>query len=207
MNSFLDRNIVTMNHSAEGHLMEDHLSDDQIDDHLIGDLAAAPAAHLAACTECTVRVAAAGLPIANFDSVTLAWSERRSATLPIPSLSTQKPVWQRHMGWVTASFALAIGFAFINVSHEINVGTASLQSAPQYYEPAATPASAQPRPALIQTASVAAAPAPAQISTDNQMLKAVDDELQSPSEDPSELGLEPAHASRARSLAAISVED
>ena len=39
-----------------------HLSEDEIDDQLIGDLAAAPAAHLDACALCTHRVTQAKDP-------------------------------------------------------------------------------------------------------------------------------------------------
>jgi hypothetical protein len=208
MNSFLDLHTVPMTHSADtlfskdtlnNQLSNDHLSDDQIDDHLIGDLATEPALHLAACSVCTERVAAALLPIANFDAATLAWSERRSATLPVPDLSGQRPVWQRQMAWVTASFALAIGIALSTVSRDIQ--TAALQPAPRAFAPVSAP-----QLPLTETAAVAS-PAPAQVSADNQMLKAINDELEASAETPADLGLDPGSIHPARSLATISVQD
>ena len=99
----------------------DHLTADQIDDHLIGDLAAAPAAHLAACSLCTDRVAAVANPIASFQHVATAWSERRSATLPIPVPTQQQPLWQRHTAWASACLTLAVGVALINASHQFSI--------------------------------------------------------------------------------------
>ena len=84
------------------HLTLHHLTPDQVDDHLIGDLAPAPAAHLAACSLCAERVALARSPLSSFQQVSTAWSERRSATLPIPVLDQQRPLLQRHMASASA---------------------------------------------------------------------------------------------------------
>jgi hypothetical protein len=191
--------------STQSAALLEHLSDDQIDDHLIGDLASEPSAHLAECAHCCERVALAAAPIASFDSVTMAWSERRSATLPIPDLSAQRPLWQRHMTSAMACFTFVLGVALINADHQIASKTAQLQPAHQN----STFQAAVPAPVPTETASVTLAPqfAPpdAQISTDNQMLKAVDDEIQPSLDSPSALGLEPVRSSAPQRLAVVSV--
>jgi hypothetical protein len=172
-----------------------HLTPDQIDDHLIGDLAAAPAAHLAACTLCAERVAAARSPIASFQQVSTAWSERRSATLPIPIPARQAPVWQRHMAWATATLSMALGFAFINATHQFSIlntqepapiASTSAQSTP-VQQPVITPQAPE-------TASIAPSPRAARISADNHMLRSIDASLDPSTDSPAALGLMPAAA-------------
>ncbi len=125
MNAYPDLDISSANALAAG-----HLTDDQIDDQLIGDLAAAPAAHLAACSLCAERVATAASPLSDFQNVSTAWSERRSATLPIPVLSQPRPLWQRYTAWATASLTLAFGMAFLNANHQFSLRTAAPLPAP-----------------------------------------------------------------------------
>jgi hypothetical protein len=183
-----------------------HLSDDQIDDQLIGDLAPESAAHLAACTDCSQRVASAAAPITSFESVTMAWSERHSATLPLPDLSAQRPLWQRHMTTAMAAFTFVLGFALINANYQFSARTPNFQ--PAHENPA--PRVVFPTPVFAQTSSVHIAHPQAQISADNQMLKAVDMELEASAESPADsssaLGLEPA-AAAPRPAATVSVQD
>ena len=156
-----------------------HLSEDEIDDHLIGDLAAAPAAHLDACALCTHRVTQAKDPIASFQSLSMAWSERRSATLPVPNRSMNKSFWQRRGAWVTACSALAIGIAFANVGHRSSL-TADVQ-----------PTQVQPTRQVAAGTNDTTAPPAQQISADNQMLQAIDDEIHTAPNSPAALGLDP----------------
>jgi hypothetical protein len=86
-----------------------HLTEDQLDDHLIGDLAAPAAAHLAACQLCSARVAAVASPIASFQSVSLAWSERVSAAAPMPELPSSRTLLERRLAWSFAVAACAVG--------------------------------------------------------------------------------------------------
>jgi len=182
-----------------------HLSDDQIDDHLIGDLATEPAAHLAACAHCAQRASAAAAPIASFESVTMAWSERRSATLPVPELAAQRPLWQRHMTTAMAGFTFVLGFALINANHQF----ASTDLAPaQSTHRAATARVNFPSPVFTQAAASVHVDHPAaQISADNQMLEAVDTELDASADTPSDLGLEPVSTAAPGPLATVSVQD
>jgi hypothetical protein len=196
----------------------DHLTADQIDDQLIGDLAPAPAAHLAACSLCAERVATAASPIADFHNVSTAWSERRSATLPIPVVSQQRPLWQRYTSWATASLTLAFGMAFINATHQFSLRTVTPQpvptaqslaapqtiaSLPTAPEPTAPRILASPAPALTETASIAPAPHATQISADNHMLRAIDASFDPSADSPASLGLMPAAAPGPRPPASI----
>jgi hypothetical protein len=183
-------------------LIADHLTADQIDDHLIGDLAAEPAAHLAACALCTSRVADAADPLASFQHVATAWSERRSATLPIPVPAPLQPLWQRHMAWATACLSLAIGIAVVNASHQFTFQPAAPQptesaavqpSLPQQAaaQPIASLQAAPKAPALTETASVAPSPRATQIAADNHMLRAIDASFDPDADSPAALGLLP----------------
>lgn len=182
-------------------LNQPHLSEDQIDDQLLGDLAALPALHLVACSLCADRVAAAAQPISSFASLTMAWSERRSATLPLPDLSGHKPLYQRQMAWGTAFFAIALGIALTNAGHQVSLRAANLQASVQ-----TSPTVAQPT-ALTESASISLPPREATISADNHMLKAIDDELQTASEDPAALGLELFNQQPSHSPAPAYVQD
>jgi hypothetical protein len=177
----------------------DHLTADQIDDHLIGDLAVAPAAHLAACSFCADRVAAVANPIASFQHVATAWSERRSATLPIPVPAQQQPLWQRHMAWASACLTLAVGVALINASHQFSTQTAAPQPAPTLAAEAVLVQQAIAPPkatVLTETASVAPSAHTTQIAADNHMLRAVNDAFDPFAESPADLGLTDSHSNR-----------
>jgi hypothetical protein len=179
-------------------LMGAHLTDEQIDAELLGDLGEQPAEHLAACAECTERVTQAAVPLASFRATTMAWSERRSATMPMPAVEAQGQVWQRRMGWVMASFVLVAGIVLVNNRH--NEMTASVQeaqaSAPQDAVPVAPVKMASAAPARLATTAVAqTAPVAAdndRFAADNTMLKAVDVELNASVDSPALLGLEAA---------------
>lgn len=106
-----------MNSNMTATSQTEHLSESQLDDYLIGDLAAGPAAHLAACSLCTARVAAAEAPIAAFKTVSLAWSERRSATLPLTP-QPRPARWGQRLAWATAmSAALLTGISIPVLRH------------------------------------------------------------------------------------------
>ncbi len=196
MNVYPDQEVPSAGHLAADPLTPDHLTDDQIDDHLIGDLAPAPAAHLAACTACTERVATAASPMANFQSVSTAWSERRSATLPIPVVSQQRPIWQRYTSWATASLTLAFGMAFLNATHQFSIRTVTTQPVPTAQSPVVQTIAphiiASPAPALTETASIGPTPHTTQISADNHMLRAIDASFDPSADSPAALGLMPA---------------
>jgi len=167
---------------AAGHLSEDqaagHLSEDQLDDCLIGDLAAAPAAHLAACPLCRQRVAEAGRPLASFGAVSLAWAERVSATSPVPSIAAARTAWERRLSWSMALATCAVAMGIITAGYGFaGLGFAGLGGAAA-------------GPGLAQSASSAsvAGPSTEQVSNDNRLLRTIDLELAA-SESPAALGL------------------
>ncbi len=192
MNSHPDQRATI---SAE--LSAGHLTPDQIDDHLIGDLAAAPAAHLLACSLCAERVALARSPLASFQQVSTAWSERHSATLPIP-VPSERPSWQRHTAWATATLSMALGFAFINATHQFSIlntpQPAPVASTSTQLTPVQQSLVAPKAPALTETASIAPSPRAARISADNHTLRAIDASLDPSTDSPAALGLLPAAA-------------
>lgn len=172
-----------------------HLSADQVDDQLIGCLAAEPAAHLATCPLCTRRVAAAADPLASFRRVTTAWSDRYSATLHVPIVSRQRPLWQRHIGWATACLTVAVGIALTNTSQGwLAFGHAGTQPATQQttQQDRAPQDSAQQDSAQQDPAQQGATTNPHldQVSADNQMLHDIDSELDTSAETPSAFGLQ-----------------
>ncbi len=208
MNSHPDHLASIPAESFAARLTPDHLTPDQIDDHLIGDLAPAPAAHLDACSLCAERVALARSPIASFQQVSTAWSERRSATLPIPIPAEQRSSWQRHTAWATATLSMALGFAFINATHQFSIlNTQPAPVATAQLTPAQQPAPAPKTSVLTATASVAPAPhvvrLAARISADNHMLQAIDASLDPSSDSPAALGLTPAPAPNTGTLTSI----
>jgi hypothetical protein len=194
--------ILNFRHTLSSATRLPHLSEVEIDDQLLGELAAAPAAHLAACTHCTARLAEASSPLAAFDTLTLAWSERRSATLPLPDLSQQRPLWQRRIAWATASFACVLGLSLANLSNQVK-----LRSSDALGSPAASARQVALPSIHLNTNASIAKPQPSQISADNQMLQAVDSELDAVAVTPAALGLEPVSTPATRSAAAISVQD
>jgi hypothetical protein len=123
--------------------------------------------------------------------VTLAWSERHSATLPLNSLQEARrraaAGWrQRFAVGAVLTAVLALGVA-VPVLHHQSRTDATLN-----------------RPAPVVTGTETASTSPQespeeqmQIQRDNQMLKAIDQELNSGSVSPAALGLqEPAGSSR-----------
>ena len=155
---------------------ETHLTDEQIDDYLIGDLSAGLEAHFAVCGMCQDRVAAMEGPIAVFKNVSLAWSERQSATLPVRPAGIQlQTARSRRLLWAaTATTAVAISVA-IPLAHH-GSPKAAAQSAPQ---------------ASTSPAQTYSAEREEQIAQDNQMLQDIDREIGAPVSSPSEtFGLE-----------------
>ncbi|MES2392256.1 MAG: hypothetical protein V4555_11490 [Acidobacteriota bacterium] len=154
-----------------------HLTDDQIDEYLMGDLSAEATAHLDACNPCLTRVAEVEQPLASFRAVSLAWSERRSATLPLQEFAPVRPRWTRRFVWgATAAAALVIGIVVPTLhapaATETNVAVAAVAPAP-----------------VAPVVQVAHISREEQIARDNQMLQAIDRELNASVESPAALGL------------------
>jgi hypothetical protein len=185
--------------SGSGYSAELHLDPAQIDQHLIGDPAPAVAAHLAECELCELRVAAAAAPLVAFRAVSLAWGERRSATLPLHHSLVRASTLHPRLGWAAAAVvALAVGVAVPALSHQRQEESARITSHPaaqtaQAVSQRAEPSDSQTPVSEIQVrADVQNSAAPGeQIVRDNQMLKAIDRELDASAESPAVFGLLP----------------
>jgi len=179
-----------------------HLSNDQIDDQLIGELEPAAAVHLSSCADCTARVAAAAEPIAGFVAVSNAWSERRSATLPLLAASataSRRNYALRVTAAVAATAVLVVTFALHPLMSPASHSAGPMQ-ATQTTPAAPTASQPQALTELASTGPTETALSPRErmlrerISRDNQMLKAIDTALDT-SESAASLGLEPAGSS------------
>jgi hypothetical protein len=179
-----------------------HLTEAELDSCLIGDAAPEAAAHLSVCDPCRAALAEMEAPLASFRAVTLAWSERRSATLPLDNLAAARR--RAASGWrqraaVSAGLAaaMAVGVA-IPVFHHVRSSEPQTQTQTAQSQPVAQPTlptdsqANLPAPAATETASLKQQESPAQqIRRDNQMLRAIDLELDSRMVSPSALGLQP----------------
>jgi hypothetical protein len=200
-------NLDAGNHSedaASEHAI--HLSEEQIEDQLLGELSGGAAAHLAGCDHCTARVAAAAEPITDFCDVAMAWSERRSATMPLPVGPTDGLLWQRRMGWVTAAFAVALGLSLVGGGHRAAVETASVEPDQTLEATSAAPAQVAAAPRVVAVEAVQDTSAD-RYSGDNRMLQAIDTELDASVETPATLGLQSGADQSSNESSQTSLED
>jgi hypothetical protein len=166
------------------HLTQDE-SEDELESVLIGD--ARPGVHRASggCEPCQAALAELEMPLASFRAVTLAWSERRSATMPLRDLqaaqSRAAAAWRQRFALSAGlAAALAIGVALPVLHYE-----ATQSDAARNQHSAQTAATTE-----TASASSEESPQQQQIARDNQMLRAIDQELSSSVESPAALGLQ-----------------
>jgi hypothetical protein len=193
-------NLTASAHLSDAHLSDAHLSDDQLEDALLGELGAAERRHLQACAPCAARVAELDAALADFRSVTLAWSERRSATLPLGEGLRSRGRMARPLAWaVAASLALLVGL----------VAPTALQRPPvqRAAQVAASTETAANGTGANDTGTNGAASPDEQISRDNQMLGAIDRELDASATTPAALGLQPVNAERTSRDRAATLRD
>lgn len=183
-----------------------HLSEEQIDDQLMGDLSGEAAAHLVDCEACSRRVAKAGAPIQGFRDVGTAWAERRSATMPIPSVQAGALVWQRRVGWAMTACALVVGISLSGNERKVEMLRASVQSAQSVDAVSATTARVAVVPVAVGNGTVDETSAE-RYSGDNRMLKAIDSELDASVETPAAMGLETVSEQPRSQSGPSSVED
>jgi hypothetical protein len=186
-----------------------HLTEDQIDEALLGDLNASPAAHLKSCAVCTARLAAAEMPLASFKAVSLAWSERHSATMPaVMPLRPGMGARGRLLAWSAAlSVMMAAGVAVPVLLHQDRTPSTG-DHAKQLLIPAtaqatvveaSTPSEPPENPvALNRARSVREGVSQDKISQDNAMLRDIDRELDASTATPAVLTLEAPHGPLAK---------
>lgn len=161
-----------------------HLTEDELELVLIGDAAPESMAHLSACMPCKRALTEMEAPLVGFRAVSLAWSERRSATLPLNGLQEAR---RRAAASWRQRFALGAGLTAVLT---LSVAVPILH---HQFRTDATLNGRGPVVPVAETASASSQDLPEeqiQIQRDNQMLKAIDQELSSSSENPATLGLQ-----------------
>lgn len=166
-----------------------HLSEEQIDEQLMDGLSGEAASHLAECALCSGRVAEVGTPIAHFCEVSGAWAERRSATMPMPSVQGGAVVWQRRVGWAMTACALVVGISFTASERKVEMLRVSTQSLQSVETESVATAQVEVAPAAVARGAEDASAAE-RYSGDNMMLKTIDSELDASVETPAAMGLE-----------------
>jgi hypothetical protein len=173
-----------------------HLTEDQIDDVLLGDLASDPVAHLAGCNVCQARIALAEAPIASFKAVSLAWSERRSATLPSKPILSSASSWYRHASWAAAASAVLLLAIAVPVTryeastsnHQLASNNTRHSAQPAQTNSTTTASNEIPHRNSIQPIATGTSSGPhaVQIARDNQMLQDIDRELEASVQTPAD---------------------
>jgi hypothetical protein len=154
-----------------------HLTDDQIDDLLIGDAAAATSAHLASCSDCAARLAAAYEPLASFNAASLAWGERRSATLPLQLQPKPTGLFAGGRLRVAIGTAAAAAVALVLALPLLHHGSTKVTEYQAVSQPAPTQ-TVVPAPGTKPATAPTQSQTPEdQIARDNQLLEAIDREL------------------------------
>jgi len=170
-----------------------HLTEEQIDELLMGSLEPGEAAgmreHAAGCAACAAQLAEIEAPLESFKAVTLAWSERRSATLPVrPAAKRAGARWGMGLAWGSLAAAALLAAVIPVLRHEQDVRVEKAYhnaTKTQGTSQTATTASGtvQPaNPAAAQDDSTGTdVPENTQeIANDNRMLAMVDYELNAP---------------------------
>jgi anti-sigma factor RsiW len=172
-----------------------HLTDEQIDELLMGSLEAGEATrmreHAAGCEACAAQLVELEAPLESFKAVTLAWSERRSATLPVhPAPRRVAARWAMGLAWGSLAAAALLAAVIPVLHHEQNVRVqqayrnAVNKQGEGHAATASTPAGAvtpeNSTSAQRENASTDVPENTQEIANDNRMLAMVDEELNAP---------------------------
>lgn len=139
--------------------MMTHLNSDQIEEVLMGIADCGSEMHLAECAACRKLVADAGVSLGDFRAVAVAWSERKSATMPtsLSAALAHRASARRPLAWSAAALTL---FA---------VGLFTTMTMPGTRVPEAAQET--------NTPAVSAQGSAEELAGDNQMLNEIDREL------------------------------
>jgi len=168
-----------------------HLTENQIDELLIGSLEAGEAAllreHAAGCEACAAQLAEIESPLESFKAVTLAWSERRSATLPVrPAAQRAGARWGLGLAWGSVAAAALLGAVIPVLRHERNVRMQEAQNKTARIQGPTQPAVTAPEQTANSTgatddsANTDVQESAQEIASDNRLLAMVDEELNAP---------------------------
>jgi hypothetical protein len=174
-----------------------HLTDEQIDELLMGSLELGEATgmreHAVGCVACAAKLAELEAPIAGFKAVTLAWSERRSATLPVRPVSRRAGAgarWGMGLAWGSLAAAALLAAVIPVLRHEQSVRlkeaylNATRAQGTRRMATAIAPSEAVQRvnstSAQDQGVSTDVPENAQEIANDNRLLAMVDEELNAP---------------------------
>jgi len=132
-----------------------HLNDDQFADCLLGSKTnSAQAAHLLECPGCREELELFRSSVENFNSMSLVWSEKRSATSPTCVVSKGSSGWVSNWAWSMAIVMLLSVGTSLHTRNEANQASSTVQtSAPNNQN------------------------SEAEIAKDNELMKAVNREI------------------------------
>ncbi len=137
-----------------------HLTDEQLTDHLLGVSFPAIDQHLAECEVCRKEVASMRSSFQFFDHASMAWSEQtRHAAGRTPSLRRAAPFWRPAAVWAAACVAVIAALLLFGLLRR--------------------PVKTSPLGGVSVAASDASDGNTAELSQDNQLLAAIDKELDS----------------------------
>ena len=146
-----------------------HLTDEQFADLLLGSESASVQAHLKACSQCVSEADRLSGAIGDFNTQSRLWAERQAAVRPILSPDRQSAFTWLHRPQAWAAAALAVALA-------AGIGVSALRDHTRAAQTIATQSS------IAQSADAQAQPAaqvtPATLKADNELLSAIDGELQ-----------------------------
>jgi hypothetical protein len=196
-NSFLNSELKSIAGLRVEESQMTHVTDEQIDELLMGSLEAGEAAgmreHAVGCAACAAKLAELEVPIASFKAVTLAWSERRSATLPVRPVSRRAGAgarWGMGLAWGSLAAAALLAAvipvlrheqsvrvkeAYLNATKDKGIGQMAIATAPPEAVQPANSTSAQD-----QSISTDVPENAQEIANDNRLLAMVDEELNAP---------------------------
>lgn len=144
-----------------------HPSQEELDDLLMGiatiEVRTRVEAHLELCPSCLAQVTTVQSALSVFNQASLAWSEARSNSLPLPSAAPAVSSWRGLPGRLVVAaivlFALALG---LHLFH-------------------------RPAPAPLTAANRAPAVSNQELARDNDLLQAINAEINTPVPSPAEL--------------------
>jgi len=185
-----------------------HLTEDQIDELLMGSLEAGVAAqmreHAESCEACATRLAEIETPIASFKAVTLAWSERHSATMPVRPARRAGARWSMGFAWGAVAAAVLLAAVIPVLRHEqnarvqnaylhaIKLPSTNQQTGTTAVEPVNS-ASAKNDSAQDDSTRTDVQENAQEIASDNRLLAMVDEELNAPIPAPGSIDRSAAH--------------
>jgi hypothetical protein len=147
-----------------------HLTDEQFTDLLLGTIPATVTAHLQACAVCAEEAQRVSGAIGSFSQQSRLWAERRAATSRAANMT---PAHQPVLAWFGRPMALSAATAALAIATVLGIGveTGIIHRGQQVAAQPQQIAHVQPAPAMPANTPNA------DLSADNNLLAAIDEEL------------------------------